>query len=67
MYLHSRRHGSTVRANRSKTSTSSSAPQRAVARALWRRATVHHGLTLVTNNTKHFQRIQDIQLEDWTI
>ncbi|MCU0320199.1 MAG: PIN domain-containing protein [Flavobacteriales bacterium] len=28
---------------------------------------VHHGLTLVTNNTKHFQRIQGIQLEDWTI
>lgn len=27
---------------------------------------VHHGLTLVTNNTKHFQRIQGIQLEDWT-
>lgn len=27
---------------------------------------IHHGLTLVTNNTKHFQRIQDIQLEDWT-
>jgi tRNA(fMet)-specific endonuclease VapC len=28
---------------------------------------VHHGLTLVTNNTKHFQRIQGIQLQDWTI
>jgi tRNA(fMet)-specific endonuclease VapC len=28
---------------------------------------VHHGPTLVTNNTKHFQRIQGIQLEDWTI
>lgn len=27
---------------------------------------VHHNLTLVTNNTKHFQRIQGIQLEDWT-
>jgi len=27
---------------------------------------VHHGLTLVTNNTRHFQRIQSIQLEDWT-
>jgi tRNA(fMet)-specific endonuclease VapC len=27
---------------------------------------VHHSLTLVTNNTKHFQRIQGIQLEDWT-
>jgi tRNA(fMet)-specific endonuclease VapC len=27
---------------------------------------IHHGLTLVTNNTKHFQRIQGIQLEDWT-
>ncbi len=27
---------------------------------------VHHSLTLVTNNTKHFQRIQGIQMEDWT-
>ncbi|MFT3885603.1 MAG: type II toxin-antitoxin system VapC family toxin [Flavobacteriales bacterium] len=27
---------------------------------------VHHGLTLVTNNTKHFQRLNDIKLEDWT-
>ncbi len=27
---------------------------------------IHHRLTLVTNNTKHFQRIQGIQLEDWT-
>ena len=27
---------------------------------------VHHGLTMVTNNTKHSQRIKGIQLEDWT-
>ena len=27
---------------------------------------IHHNLTLVTNNTQHFQRIQGIQLEDWT-
>jgi tRNA(fMet)-specific endonuclease VapC len=27
---------------------------------------IHHGLTLVTNNSRHFQRIQGIQLEDWT-
>lgn len=27
---------------------------------------IHHNLTLVTNNTRHFQRIQGIQLEDWT-
>ena len=27
---------------------------------------VHHGLTLVTNNTRHFQRIEGIELEDWT-
>ncbi len=28
---------------------------------------VHHDLTLVTNNIRHFQRIQDIRLEDWTL
>ncbi|MEO7081290.1 MAG: PIN domain-containing protein [Flavobacteriales bacterium] len=27
---------------------------------------IHHNLVLVTNNTKHFQRLHDIQLEDWT-
>ncbi|MBX2972135.1 MAG: PIN domain-containing protein [Flavobacteriales bacterium] len=27
---------------------------------------IHHGLVLVTNNTKHFQRLQGIELEDWT-
>lgn len=27
---------------------------------------IHHGLTLVTNNTKHFQRLKGIKLEDWT-
>ena len=27
---------------------------------------IHHNLTLVTNNTKHFQRLEGIQLEDWT-
>ncbi|MCI1754239.1 MAG: PIN domain-containing protein [Flavobacteriales bacterium] len=27
---------------------------------------IHHDLTLVTNNTKHFQRLNDIKLEDWT-
>lgn len=26
---------------------------------------VHHGLVLVTNNTKHFRRIQGIKLVDW--
>lgn len=25
-----------------------------------------HGMTLVTNNTKHFQRLKGIELEDWT-
>ena len=25
-----------------------------------------HGMTLVTNNTKHFQRLRGIRLEDWT-
>jgi tRNA(fMet)-specific endonuclease VapC len=28
---------------------------------------VVHRLTLVTNNTKHFERIGSIALEDWTI
>lgn len=27
---------------------------------------LHHGLVLVTNNTKHFQRLKGIKLEDWT-
>jgi tRNA(fMet)-specific endonuclease VapC len=27
---------------------------------------IHHDLTLVTNNIKHFQRLQGIKLEDWT-
>ncbi len=27
---------------------------------------IHHDLTLVTNNTKHFQRLEGIKLEDWT-
>lgn len=27
---------------------------------------IHHGLTLVTNNTKHFQRLKGIKLEDRT-
>lgn len=27
---------------------------------------VHHDLVMVTNNTKHFQRINGIKLEDWT-
>jgi tRNA(fMet)-specific endonuclease VapC len=27
---------------------------------------IHHDLTLVTNNTRHFQRLQGIRLEDWT-
>lgn len=27
---------------------------------------IHHGLTLVTNNTKHFQRLNGIKLEDRT-
>lgn len=27
---------------------------------------IHHGLTLVTNNTKHFQRLNGIKLEDWS-
>lgn len=27
---------------------------------------VHHGMTLVTNNTKHMSRIEGIQLENWT-
>jgi tRNA(fMet)-specific endonuclease VapC len=28
---------------------------------------VTHGLTMVTNNTKHFKRIAGIELEDWTM
>lgn len=27
---------------------------------------VHHGMTLVTNNTKHMERVEGIQLENWT-
>jgi len=27
---------------------------------------IHHDLTLVTNNTKHFQRLEGIKMEDWT-
>lgn len=27
---------------------------------------VNHNLTMVTNNTKHFERIKNINLEDWT-
>jgi len=27
---------------------------------------LHHGLTLVTNNTKHMQRLEGLQLENWT-
>lgn len=27
---------------------------------------VHHGLVMVTNNTRHFDRIIGIKLEDWT-
>ena len=27
---------------------------------------VYHGLILVTNNTKHFERMQSLQLENWT-
>ena len=27
---------------------------------------IANGLTLVTNNTKHFNRLQGIKLEDWT-
>ena len=27
---------------------------------------VTHGLTMVTNNTDHFKRINGIDLEDWT-
>jgi tRNA(fMet)-specific endonuclease VapC len=27
---------------------------------------VNHGLTMVTNNTDHFKRINGIELEDWT-
>lgn len=26
---------------------------------------IAHGLTLVTNNTKHFRRLNDLLLEDW--
>ncbi|MDR0326942.1 MAG: PIN domain-containing protein [Planctomycetaceae bacterium] len=26
---------------------------------------LHHGLILVTNNTKHFERMQSLQLENW--
>ena len=26
---------------------------------------VYHGLILVTNNTKHFERVQSLQMENW--
>ena len=26
---------------------------------------MYHGLALVTNNTKHFERVQSLQLENW--
>jgi len=26
---------------------------------------IHHGLILITNNTKHFERMQSLQLENW--
>lgn len=28
---------------------------------------IHHDLILVTNNTKHFQRLEGIRLEDWSV
>lgn len=28
---------------------------------------IANGLTMVTNNTNHFARIENIQLEDWTV
>lgn len=28
---------------------------------------VHHNMTMVTNNTRHFERIQHITLEDWFV
>jgi tRNA(fMet)-specific endonuclease VapC len=28
---------------------------------------VHHNMTLVTNNTKHMTRIENIRLENWTL
>ena len=28
---------------------------------------VHHGMTLVTNNTKHHKRVAGIQLENWAV
>ena len=27
----------------------------------------HHGATLVTHNTRHFQHISDLSLEDWLV
>lgn len=27
---------------------------------------LHHDLTLVTNNTRHFQRMEGLWIEDWT-
>jgi len=27
---------------------------------------IHHNMTLVTNNTRHFERLKSIKLEDWT-
>jgi len=28
---------------------------------------LHHGMTLVSNNTKHMSRIKGLQLENWTV
>lgn len=28
---------------------------------------IHHDLTRVTNNTKHFLRLEGIRLEDWSV
>jgi tRNA(fMet)-specific endonuclease VapC len=27
---------------------------------------IHYGFTLVTNNTKHFERMQNLSIESWT-
>lgn len=66
MYSHSRRRGSIVLANPSPISTSSPRSAKALCGGEVGATAIHHGLTLVTNNTKHFQRIQGIRLEDWT-
>lgn len=28
---------------------------------------LHHGMTLVSNNTKHMSRIEGLRLENWTV